>query len=232
MGKKIIIIYMLLLMAIILMADNKPDSLKTLESRLSFYISESIRTPLDEENPFDYEIFLSMTYNDNVDVYFIQERDNGVFQREYSLDLQNRIYKDIYIAGKMFRSPRSDLWSVDLKWLYNENNWKTYIGVSNCWDPKHGVMLLLEETKSYYIDFFLVPTEILFNIKTLSDFNNIYHSEKFVARFYIAMPTAWGMNEYMRASVNLIILSKDYGYYRWQQKIMIGFDYLKKERRK
>jgi len=204
-----------------------------IKDRLSLYLYENIRSPLDEKDPIDHEIIFSLQYNDNVDYYYYQERDNGIFSREYSLLLQQEIYRNFYLAGFRNDTIYDDIWSIDAKyliesnWKYDKKSWKTFIGISNCWDLKHSIKVLLEERKSFNIDIFLIPSEISFGIKTMSDFKRFYHEETIRAKFYVSLPLSWTLSKYIRTNLSLVIKSVDYGHYRWQQKLMLGIDIVK-----
>ena len=225
--KKASVVLMLFIILIYPLIADDENNENDIKQRMSIYLYQGIGNPFDDSAPIDYELLLRTTYNENIDMYYIQKRNNGISQREYSLDLQHRVYKQFYVAGKRYSSPKSDLWAVDLKWLYDESGWKTYLGISSCWDPKYSAKILLEERKTIRLDFFLIPTEILLSVRTLSDFKRFYHEEKVNAKFMISLPTSWKLNKYINLSLNLFISSKDYGYYRWEEKLMIGIDIIK-----
>jgi len=224
------IISLLLLIVFVELFSTEEDVIK---DRVSLYFSESIRSPIDSKNPIDHEITFSLQYNDNIESYYRQERDNGVFSREYSLALQQRVYRNFYISGFRSKSPYEDIWSIDAKylvgtdWHNHSDAWKTFIGVSNCWDTKHGIKILLEEKKSINLDVFIIPTEIIIGVKTMSDFKRLYHEESVRAKFSISLPLSWRLRKYIKTHLSFMVKSVDYGKYRWQQKLMFGIDLVK-----
>jgi hypothetical protein len=197
-----------------------------LASDLSLSLSESIRSPLDSSKPLDYQITFQTRYADNLDIYYLQERNEGLTEREYWVALQRNVWKSIWLAGKRQDSKDNDLWLADLKCNIEASGWKTFIGYSNCWEggiykPK----LLLEEQKSFNFDFFLTPFELNTYLKLLADTKKLYHEEKIDLRFLINLPTSWKLSKYINTYIKLFVLSKDYGYYRWQQKLMLEVNF-------
>ena len=224
--KKYIISILLLIWFVCLFpvdAEVKEDVIK---NRVSLFLYESMDFQIDLNKPIDHEIVFNFMYNDNIDYYYRQIRGNGVFSREYSLTLQQCLYKNLYIAGFRSDSPYEDVYSVDVKYLIGEN-WKTFIGISNCWDKKYGIKALLEEKKSFNLDIFIIPTEITIGIKTMTDFKRVYDEEVIRAKFSISLPLSWKLNKYIKTNISLMIKSVDYGNYRCQQNLMLGIDIVK-----
>ena len=195
-------------------------------SGLSLSLSESIRSPLDETKPTDYQITFITKYADNIDIYYAQERNEGLTEREYSINLQRKTYKAIWLSGKRQKSKQSDIWLADIKVNIEKNGWKTFVGYSNCWDKnKYRPKLLMEEHKAFYFDFFLTPFELDSHVKLLGDTKRLYHEEKVELKFLINLPTSWKANKYINTYIKLLVLSKDYGFYRWQQKLMLEVNF-------
>jgi len=222
--RKYIVLILLLTWSICLFSVEVDKDI--IKNRISLFLYESIDFQLDLNDPIDHEIMFNFLYNENIDYYYRQERGNGVFSREYSLTLQQRIYKNLYIAGFRSDSPYEDIYSVDAKYLIGKS-WKTVIGISNCWDKKYGIKALLEEKKSFNLDIFIIPTEIIIGIKTMTDFKRLYHEEIIRAKFSISLPLSWKLNKYIKTNLSLMIKSVDYGHYRCQQQLMLGIDIVK-----
>ena len=221
--KYIISILLLIGFVCLFSAETEEDIIK---DRVSLYYYDSIGYTFDSKNLIDYEIIFNLQYNDNIDYCYRQKKDNGVFLREYSLTLQQRLYKNLYMAGFRSNSPHEDIYSIDAKYLIGKS-WKTFIGISNCWDTKHGIKALLEEKKSFNLDIFIIPTEITIVIKTMSGFKRFYHEEIIRAKFTISLPLAWNLSKYIKTNLSFMIKSADYGHYRLQHKLMFGIDIVK-----
>jgi len=211
--KKLILVFLLVTSTCYLMAGG-----------MSFAFSESIRNPQLESDPVDYQITTQFKFNDALDVYYLQERTNGLNEREYWIYGQVPVYRDFYVAGKRHYAKQVDLYLLDLKYRIEKDGWGTYLGMTNCWDTKYHPKLLFEERKSFNLDFFICPFELNLYTKLLSDIKEFYHEEQVELKFKLIVPTALKMNKYFNAYVKLFILSKDYGMYRWQQKLMIEFE--------
>jgi hypothetical protein len=177
-------------------------------------------------NPIDYEVTFQTKYAENIDIYYCQERTNGINQKEYWLALQRSVWKSLWLAGKRQDSKDNDLWLADVKLSLDKLGWKTFIGYSNCWE--YGIYkpkLILEERKTFSFDFFLTPFDLGIHTKLLADTKKIYHEEKIDLRFLINLPTSWKLSKYINTYIKLFVLSKDYGYYRWQQKLMLEVNF-------
>jgi len=193
---------------------------------LSLSLSESIRNPLNDSLAIDYQITTALNYNDNIDFYYLQERTNGITEREYWLQVQRQVYRLLWLSGKRMKGKDSDLWLADLKFVYEDNSWKTALGCSNCWEyGKYKPKLLVEETKTFNIDFFLTPFELSVFTKLLADTEKLYHEERIELKFLVNIPTSLKLNKYLNAYIKLYILSKDYGFYRWQEKLMLEVNF-------
>ena len=193
---------------------------------LSLSLSESIRTPLDKTKPTDYQFTFATKYDDNVDIYYAQERNEGISELEYWVGLQGQTYKSIWLSGKRQESKQSDLWLADIKFNIEKSGWKTFIGYSNCWnygiyEPK----ILLEESKRVSFNFFLTPFTLDTSVKLLADTEQLFHEEKIEFKFLINLPTSWKANKYINTYIKLFVLSKDYGYFNWQQKLMLEVNF-------
>jgi len=193
---------------------------------LSLSLSESIRTPSVASNPIDYQITFQTRYSDTLDVYYCQERDNGLTDREYWIAAQRPVWKSLWIAGKRQDSKGNDLWLADVKFSLDKSGWKTFIGYSNCWqNEKYKPKLILEETKQFSFNFFLTPFDLEIRTKLLADDKKLFHEERIDFRFMVNLPTNWKMSKYLNTYIKLFILSKDYGYYRFQQKLMLEVNF-------
>jgi hypothetical protein len=192
---------------------------------INLYLHQSIRTPLDSNMPIDYSLTTLASYNDNISIYYQQDRYNGITRAEHNLDIQQRIYDKIYLAGKSYKSPKSELWSINAKWVFGSGKgWKTGVGIANVWEPMYSTKLLLEESKTTNIDFFITPLSITLAIRAMADMRQIYHEERISAKVDISLPTTWKLNKYIKLNLAMFIISKDFGYYRWQQMLMLGID--------
>ena len=197
-----------------------------LHSSLSLSLSESIRTPSEPSNPIDYQISFQTKYADNLDIYYTQERDNGYTEREYWVEVQRPVWKSLWLAAKRQSSKDNDLWLADIKFSLDKDGWKTFLGYSNCWEnEKYRPRLILEESKLFSFDFFLTPFDLKLYTKLMADDKNLYHEEKIDLRFMVNIPTNWKMSKYLNSYIKLFILSKDYGYYRWQQWLMLEVNF-------
>ena len=203
-----------------------PVSFNLLAGGLSLSLSESIRSPLDDTKPIDYQLTFSTSYADNIDIYYEQSRDEGITEREYWIAIQRPIYKSLWLSGKRQDSKDNDLWLADIKLCLDKSGWKTFIGYSNCWEyEKYKPKLILEESKQFSFDFFLTPFDLEIYTKLLADDKNLYHEEKISFRFLVNLPTSWKMSKYLNTYIKLFILSKDYGFYRWQEKLMLEVNF-------
>ena len=197
-------------------------------ANFSLSLSESIRSPYESTKPIDYEVTFQLKYTDNLDVYYCQERDNGVANKEYWLMAQRPVYKSIWVAGKRQESKHSDLWLADIKVSLERSGWKIFLGISNIWE--YGIYkpkLIIEEYGAINFNFFLTPLILEMHTKVLADTKKIFHEENINFKLLIAIPTNWKLNKYLNAYVKLCIMSKDYGFFRWQQKLMIEINYIK-----
>jgi len=193
---------------------------------LSLSLSESIRSPQESDKPIDYEVTFQTRYADTLDIYYCQERTNGLNEREYWVSLQRPVYKSLWLAGKRQDSKDNDLWLADIKLSLDKQGWKTFLGFSNCWE--YGIYkpkLILEESKQFSFDFFLTPFSLEIYTKLLADQKKLYHEERIDLRFMVNLPTSWKMSKYLNTYIKLFILSKDYGKYRWQQKLMLEVNF-------
>jgi len=213
--KKLIILSLVLLVGqVVLMAGD-----------LSFSFHESIRNPLIDSKPVDYEVSTQIKFKDMLDVYYLQERTSGLNEIEYWASFQYPLYRNVFLGVKRHVGKEIDLSLLDLKYRFESNGWKTYVGLSNIWEfGKYKPKALLEESRQFSFDFFLVPFDLNLYTKLLTDVKKLYHEERLELRFKMLLPTSWAMTNYIDAYVKLFVLAKDYGYYRWQQKLMIEFE--------
>lgn len=201
-------------------------SVNLLAGGLSFSLSESIRNPQDQTQPIDYQVTVSSTYNDNIDLFYQQERTNGFTDREYWIHAQRAIYRSIWLSGKRQKGIDNDLWMLDLKAVYLKNDWKTAVGFSNCLEyGKYKPKILIEQSKTFNINFFLTPFDFIIFTKAMCDTEKVYHEERIEFRFLLNIPTNLKFSKYLNTYLKLYILSKDYGFYRWQQKLMIEVNF-------
>jgi hypothetical protein len=194
-------------------------------SGLSFSLYHNLKTPIID-TPIDYSVITTVTYNDNIDLYYAQQRANGYNDREYWVQLQRPVWRDIWLSGKRMEGIESDLWMVDVKYVNNKNNWTTAYGYSNCWeDGKYIPKLLFEERKTFKVAFFLCPFDFSISTKLLTDTDKLLHEEKIEMKFLVNMPRSFKLNQYINTYIKLYILSKDYGYYRYRHNLMLEVNY-------